>query len=450
MPLFNVGTRLLIGFWVTILVALLCVWAIVRVSASDLDIAKVENSDIERLARAKTRIVRAFDQNQPIARIIRNSARNRRFSYVLYDNETKIVFARRSPFEKRLERDIQRLSGQVTPLQLTRQVYRLVGPHPINQNGKSYLLFLLEMVPNAQKPFPMVLTLLVVLFGLSLVYSFVFSKSVLRPISALRKAATELANGQWHARVETEHFGKDELGNLANTFNAMAQRIENNWHAQQRLLADVSHELRSPLARLNMAVALAEANTSPSNEAKLSFQRIEKETAKMDALIADVLALSRTEAGMAKKEKIALDKLFEEVVNNAMFEASQKGITFHVNDIPQVTIHCQIDAMQSALENVIRNAIRYTQSYVRVSFSLQPAHWVAEVHDNGGGLSHQECENVFKPFYRSDNARNAQTGGIGLGLAITQAAIHHHKGEVHAKKSDDGGLCIVIRVPVRA
>lgn len=443
----GVGARLLFGYWMTIVVALLCVWAIARFSASELDIAKVQGTDVERLEKAETRIVRAFRQNVPIARIVRTPPRNRRFSYVLYDNNTKTMYSRNAPFKRRLERDVQRLSGQITPLQLTRQVYRLVGPHPINQGDKSYLLFIFEAIPNAQKPFPIVLTLLSVLFGLSLIYSYVFSKSVLRPISALRKAAMELANGQWQARVETERFGKDELGDLANTFNEMAQRIENNWYAQQRLLADVSHELRSPLARLNMAVALAEANTAPSNLTKSSFQRIEKETAKMDALIADVLALSRTEAGMAKREKITLNKLFEEVLSNAAFEASQKSIDFDVDELPMIEVNCQIGVMQSALENVIRNAIRYTETKVRVRCKVNKSHWIFEVHDDGPGLSSQEREQIFKPFYRSDNARNAKTGGIGLGLAIAQAAIHNHKGEVYAKKSDDGGLCVVMSVP---
>jgi two-component system sensor histidine kinase CpxA len=164
----------------------------------------------------------------------------------------------------------------------------------------------------------------------------------------------------------------------------------------------------------------------------------------MDKLIGDVLMLSRTEANMAKRESISLKEVLNDVLHNAEFEASQNKIIFTADTIPQLQVTVQKDAVQSAVENIIRNAIRYTKSKVHVDFKTNEKHWSICVEDDGPGLPESQLEKIFAPFYRSDTARDLKTGGTGLGLAIAKASVTAHHGTISARNLPAGGLAVTI------
>ncbi|MBO1254617.1 HAMP domain-containing protein [Alteromonas sp. 5E99-2] len=444
----SVGFRLLAGFWVTIALALLCVWLISRWSILELGIANAEQDNIDRLSRVVKRVEREYAQHMPLARLVRPIGGRGDASAVLVDIEKDKVIGRRGPFRERIQRDVSLLSGQSLPQVLKRRQYTIIGPQRVQLGSDNYLLFILENTPNRRNSNFMIAALLLALFGLSLVFSVIFTKSLLRPIRALRHTALELTNGQWDARVDEKVIQSDELGELANTFNSMAKKIEDNWHSQRRLLADVSHELRSPLARLNMAVALAENATKESTSAQQSLQRIEKETQKMDYLIRDVLTLSRTEAGMAAKTKISVEALLDEVIQNGKFEASQTGVELKVAGLPTMDVLVQVDAMESAIENILRNAIRYAYAHVEFSVIHSSSSLKFIISDDGPGLPESDLTAIFAPFFRADSARNSETGGIGLGLAIAKAAVSIHDGQIEAKNNPEKGLQVVVTIPV--
>lgn len=444
----SVGFRLLAGFWVTITLALLCVWLISRWSVMELGIANTEQKEVDRLSRVMIRIEREYAQNMPLGGLVRPMGGRGDTSALLVDIEKNKVIGRRGPFRERIQRDISLLSGQNSPHTLKRRQYTIMGPKRVQLGDTNYLLFIMENKPNRRNSSFMIGALLLALFGLSLVFSIIFTKSLLRPIHALRHTALELTNGQWNARVDEHVIQNDELGDLANTFNSMAKKIEDNWHSQRRLLADVSHELRSPLARLNMAVALAENATEESSSAQQSLRRIEKETQKMDHLIRDVLTLSRTEAAMAAKTYISIEELLDETIQNGKFEASQSNIKLKVATLPTADVLVQVDAMESAIENILRNAIRYARSEVEFDVVHTPSNLSIVISDDGPGLSESDLTEIFTPFFRVDSARNVNTGGIGLGLAIAKAAVNAHDGHIEAKNNTDIGLCVAVTIPM--
>ncbi|MFC3093735.1 HAMP domain-containing protein [Alteromonas sediminis] len=451
----SVGLRLLIGFWATLLAAILCIWLVAQWQKSDVEIARVDSQDIRLLDAAKQRTLRAFNRVGTIEGIKDLLANSRKGRVVLYDVGKQRVLSPPSRFKRRLDRDVNELIEQSTPIKISRPPYQLIGPVPLQLAGKDFLLFVqrpgkegLSSYPNA--PYFIILVLLI----MSVLFSVFFTRSIVTPIRELYKTSQQLANGDWRARVSEKQCKKDEIGQLATGFNTMADKLAQNWQGQQRLLADVSHELRSPLTRLNMAVALAEQAAKDNAVIKTALLRIEQETAVMEEMIGKVLTLSRAEAAMAKKEDLSLLELLEPVLSNAEFEASQLNKSFTVSAIPNITVHVQRDAVQSGIENVIRNAIRHAKGRIDVQLSEvanehQPC-WCVTVTDDGSGLAEDDLQHIFSPFYRAERARDRKSGGVGLGLAIAKAVVTAHHGNIEATNHSDGGLKVSLSFSKRS
>jgi two-component system sensor histidine kinase CpxA len=234
----------------------------------------------------------------------------------------------------------------------------------------------------------------------------------------------------------------------------MAERLENLVNAQGNLLNDISHELRSPLARLNVALGLARQRTGP--EAQDALERIDLEAARLNELIGRLLTIARLEGGEEAMQKfpIALEELVEEVSQDADFEAQARGCRVETVIVDDCMVMGDPSLLHSALENVIRNATRYTRAGTAVEVRLQRGHGangpaaVVQVTDFGPGVPPDALDKLFRPFYRIDDARGRQTGGVGLGLAITERAVRLHGGTVRAANRAEGGLIIEIRLPM--
>ncbi len=353
------------------------------------------------------------------------------------------------------------IPARITGSQVGRQyIWRV----PIaSASGKQYV-FLLSRPHVPRNPswsedllhfsFPQ-LPVAIVVGGLT---TFVLVLLFTRPVVRLRKAARELAMGKLNARVvwptsQARIFAGDEIYALIHDFNHMAERLESLVDAQKLLLRDVSHELRSPLARLSVALELAREDADPATAAHLD--RIERETERLNMLIGQLLTLSSMEAleKVENFEPLSLNRLIEHMILDAEYEARQRqcSLAFHAED--ECMIAGNRELLYRAIENVVRNAIRFTESGSEVEIGLREAtgHGARqaeiEVSDRGPGIPESQLNEIFRPFYRVDYARSPDTGGFGVGLAIAERAVRLHHGELCAFNRNGGGATIRITLP---
>lgn len=281
------------------------------------------------------------------------------------------------------------------------------------------------------------------------------ARYLLSPVATLGEATRSIAEGDLETRVSDRigHRG-DELSELGRDFDAMAERIGSLLAGQRQLLSDISHELRSPLARLYVALGLARRHvTEPGQDA---LDRIERETERLNDLIGELLSLTRLEGGDGppRREAVDLDALVSKVVEDADYEA--RGANRHVRLVRAAGGFAlgYEELLRRAVENVVRNAIRYTAegSEVEVFVDRLAANGdsraVIQVRDHGPGVPPDALGRLFEPFYRIGEARDRESGGAGLGLAISQRAVRLHDGEIEARNADDGGLLVEIRLPL--
>lgn len=274
-----------------------------------------------------------------------------------------------------------------------------------------------------------------------------------RPLRVLRGATQQMAAGDLSVRVAGQLAGADgEALALGRDMDRLAERIEELLESQRRLLRDVSHELRSPLARLNIALELVRRRSPPDVEP--AFDRIERETERLNAMIGELLTLSRLESGrgVERPERIDFTALVDEVVDDVAFEAEQLGCRVQVGSRAPCALDGNKELLRRAIENVLRNAVRFTEPGSEVRVDVERAGEAAElrVRDHGPGVPEEALDDIFKPFYRVDAHRARGAGGSGIGLAITHRAVLLHGGEVTAQNAEDHGLVVTVRLPLAA
>jgi two-component system sensor histidine kinase CpxA len=282
------------------------------------------------------------------------------------------------------------------------------------------------------------------------------SRYLTTPLLKLRTTTNELAEGNLGARVANKLTKRrDEVGQLGGDFNVMAERLESMVKAQQRLLGDISHELRSPLARLGVALGLARQRSGA--EANGALDRIERESDNLNEMIKQLLELTRLESGTdgRKRSEVDLAALVHDVAEDADFEARSVNRSVRVVATEACSINGVEELLRSAVENVVRNAVRFTPEGTAVEVALRRQNGyvdhfaVISVRDRGKGVPDDALEKIFRPFYRAEDARDRQSGGgTGLGLAITERAVRMHGGSVEAKNADDGGLSVEMRLKI--
>jgi two-component system sensor histidine kinase CpxA len=272
-----------------------------------------------------------------------------------------------------------------------------------------------------------------------------------RPVRVLRAATQQMAGGDLSVRVAPSLRGADsETQALGRDMDRMAERIQELLDSQRRLLRDVSHELRSPLARLNIALELVRRR-SPEDVAP-AFDRIERETERLNAMIGELLTLSRLESGQGLEQRSAVDlaSLLEEVVHDVGFEAEQHGSHVEIGTRDACSVDGSEELLRRALENVLRNAVRFTEpgSTVRADLGADGGQVSLRVRDHGPGVPESALEDIFKPFYRVGDDRARGSGGTGIGLAITRRAVLLHGGAVSAENVEGGGLLVTLTLPL--
>jgi signal transduction histidine kinase len=284
----------------------------------------------------------------------------------------------------------------------------------------------------------------------SLLFAVLLAWYFSRPIHALRQAFDAAANGDLAPRF-TKEGGKagDELNDLGRDFDRMTARLRSLIDGQTRLLHDVSHELRSPLARLQAAIGLAHQQPEKWSA---SMERIERESVRMDKLVGELLTLARLEAGAIKasQEEISMADLLEQITDDAHYEAASQNRSVVREGEADVQVIGQADLLGRAIENVVRNAIKHSPEGGEVQLQTrslpEASQLVIRVLDRGPGVSPADLETIFQPFFRSSNA---STEGHGLGLAIAQHVIEAHGGSIKARNRAGGGLCVEMILPVK-
>ncbi len=276
------------------------------------------------------------------------------------------------------------------------------------------------------------------------------------PVARLQKATQQLAGGDFTTRVGSvlEKRG-DEFADLGHDFDLMAERIELLINSQRRLLSDISHELRSPLARLNVALELARKRAG--SEADASLDRIEREAGRMNELISQLLGLARLDSDLESRqeESIPLADLVQEVAADADYEATSQNRRVSVMESEDCIVTGSPKLLRSAIENIVRNGLHYTAIDTRVEVRLSCSRIhdqgvaVVVVRDHGPGVPDDALKELFRPFYRVEEARDRLSGGSGLGLAIAERIIRLHGGTVTATNASEKGLQVEIRIPLR-
>ena len=358
------------------------------------------------------------------------------------------------PPDPEVLRFARRVAEAGTPLSERAGLVHLVGRPAMTPGGE-----VLVVVSAARRP-PRLLDLLepgALAWRLALLTLVValpclwLARQLSTPVTALRGATARLAEGDLAARVEQRFAERgDEIGALARDFNGMAARLDALVGSQRRMVRDVSHELRSPLARLRVALELARQRAGASPDAALD--RIEREAERLDAMVGQILTLSRLDAASApaRREPVDLAELAAEVAADAGFEAVARRVTVAVEAPAPVIVAVDADALRSALENVVRNAVAHTRegTAVRIAVARTGAGAEIAVADRGPGVPEAALGSLFEPFFRVEEARERARGGAGLGLAIAARAVRLHGGEIAARNLPEGGLEILLRLPV--
>ncbi len=291
-------------------------------------------------------------------------------------------------------------------------------------------------------------------FLLSSLFCFGLSWYLVKPMKLLRSASKKIAEGHLETRVAQSigHRG-DELESLGIDFDYMAERIQTLVNTQQNLLNDVSHELRSPLARLQVAVGLAQQKDG--NDISHELERIELETTRLNDLLGQVLTLARLDSSAIDQQDDYVDlvALLEDIAADANFEAVAGNKHVSVECTSSYTMQANLSLLHRALENIVRNAVKYTAQGTLVKIRLNTLgpsieRVLIEICDRGKGVPDSLLPRLFEPFFRVATARDRCSGGYGLGLAIAKRAITKHQGTVKAHNREDGGLCVSIELPV--
>jgi two-component system sensor histidine kinase CpxA len=342
------------------------------------------------------------------------------------------------------------LTGQVRPDLVEhardRQMYRITA------RGRVLLLraagdgryWFFHLVPRPQPANWFLMPQHLWMIGAAVLFCYLLAYHLTKPLRNLEKAVSRFGQGDLTARAHSTRG--DELGQLARTFDQMAARIETLLAAERRLLLDISHELRSPLARLGVAVELARSG----DDTEAALNRIQKESDRLNSLVGQLLQVTRVEGdpGLLRPVPVRLDEMVAELVDDSRIEAEARGCALELKSTEPVTVDGDPELLRRAVENLIRNAIRYAPpaTSVEVTIGCTSGTCRVAVRDYGPGVPEEALARIFDPFYRVETDRNRVSGGVGLGLSIARRAVVLHKGRLTARNMRPG-LAVEMELP---
>jgi len=330
------------------------------------------------------------------------------------------------------------------------------APQILAADGSIYTVLLLPRRPSifGALSLPAIsVTIACIAVAVSALASWWLAEHLTAPIRRMQAGARALASENLDGRVSAGLEGRnDELAVLARDFDAMADQLRANRSATTQLLRDISHELRSPLARMRVALGLAR---QPPADFPRQLDRLEAEIERLDTLISQVLKLARLQGtdALSAREPFDIDEVIEEVVRDASFEGAVQNCRVDL----QGSAHCRIlgnrELLRSAIENVLRNAVRYSPPGAAVEVAVARSSGSGSggvqisIRDRGPGVPPAELERIFEPFYRVAESRDRDSGGEGIGLAITSQVLRAHGGSAKAQNAAAGGFEVCLSLP---
>lgn len=376
---------------------------------------------------------------------------------VLVDQQTNIVSGMEQSNIRPLLSFLYQTEDNGVPMARSFDDLRINGPFLVGTEHRTYKAYFLYQI-RAQKEwlnnlYDNPIQIIIFLIILVLPTIFILSWIITRPLKNLRITANAVARGSLIIDPKIESRGIKEFREVGRSLNYMIRSLQTSNNHQQQLLSDISHELKTPLARLQLATAILKKKNGETKET----ERIENEIQKMNSMVLDLLSLSRLELNQHISRKLfQAEDIWKNILEDTRFEIEQYGLKLFIEDQIKnkelYTLNGNVNLLSSALENIIRNAQKYAKSIIKVQISItqeqeQDLLFIV-VDDDGEGVPDHELEHIFRPFYRVDEARARQTGGTGLGLTIVANAVQQHQGKVRAIKSELGGLRVEIRLPL--
>ncbi|MBT0586074.1 ATP-binding protein [Alteromonas oceanisediminis] len=456
--------KIFLWFWFVALTSLGVGVFVARIAAPSADIQPITVAQNALLSQTAQRIERRSRSVNDVRQALRFiSGRRGRLAFAIEVESQQFIFGFPPPLRPSRDVFLAQLTGQTASI-ITLGNSQFMGPALFSVAGTEYALFVGDTQAKAGSRLPLIVTVVLVALICSGLLCYFLARRFAAPVSAIQRATEALAQGQFETRITTLSHRTDELGRLSRETNKMAEQLQQLFAEHHRFLADVSHELRSPLTRLQLAIGIAEDTLQNGHAEQVGavqqtlLPRIHKEAEAIEAMIAQLMYVSRQQVQMhaAQLKPLCVTTLLDECIDNAQFEAESlnKQIKrFYPADHQNLFVEANTELLCSAFDNVLRNAVHYARDtiQVRVEQATAPANGIRIViEDNGQGVSAEALGQLFKPFYRTDSSRARDSGGVGLGLSIAQRAIHHHGGTIEAQHAQPCGLAIIIALPSSA
>ena len=448
-PINSLAGRIFVWFWLVLLLTVVLTLLISRSLSDPTDIRRLPSSLNRQLQHQLAPLARSIDR----ASLMHQLAQDRRSRWLVVNSANQHLL-KPEALPARLDPHwLTELSQLNRPRLLRHQNVYIAGPFVIEIAGQQLALYQQRQRPPQPWWSLRALSeplLVLLLLAVSATASFILAVSISRPLRELLQQNLAFASGKLQSRVSQLAKRRDELGQLGRSFNTMAERISDLLQNQQRLLRDISHELRSPLTRAQLALGLAEQQQNLHQ-----LPRLKQELERIDAMLDELLTFSRLDAGQYQLDigSCDLTAMLTELIELNQVEADSKLQQLQLNAPDHVWLNADGRLLSRALENVLRNAIKYgpRHSVIHLGIHLQPQSQqiILQICDEGPGLPESELAAIFQPFYRVSNSRTLQTGGTGLGLAIVAKIIHQHNGTVNAFNRSPG-LCLQVQLPLPA
>ncbi len=466
-PFNSLFGRVFLWFWFALLVILLSAFFLAKQLSNVVEVSAAEARQIDSGMAVAEKLERLLERGGRFNQALRRAGDRRGNIQIVAINRANNDI--RFNFPAPLAGNISELKAFVDteyPVLIKLNNMQFVGPFSTTHDSKDYQVFvgrlLLRDERSGMSRSRAAIAGLSLAIVLSTLFCFALVLSMTKPISALRKASKRLAGGELSSRIGGLESRHDEIGQLADDFNSMASQLQSVVENQKQLMANVSHELRTPLTRLQLATALLEEQdidektrtTEQENRAK-QLHRIQNDIDKMDKLIGQVLTIAKLNASerTINLSKHSLADLLSGVFSDGKFEAEANGKELVVDQIPLVSGQFDANLIVSAIENIIRNGLRFAKKAVHCEMQILPTENASTVvritiSDDGKGMKTEQIKQVFDPFFRGENQITDNNKGAGLGLSIAKAAIEAHKGTISAKESPFGGLSVIIQLPI--
>lgn len=449
----SIPVKLFLSFWFVMLSSIFVTRFILVQFHQESVIIEVREDDLKKL----TRMAKRINNRQAVSprEILRLFSFSEHHGLVFKDISTGKVLTSKKRYTKKLSNYLRK--NQISaPTTIQFAYARITGPATVNIANKEYQLFLTskgksEHISDFMHHLPMWARIVVPLI-ISLVICYLFARSLNKPLTKISEHVSAFGKGDLSQRIDTKKYNTPEIKQLAMHFNQMATQIDKNLSAHQRLLGDVSHELRSPLTRLQIVLGLAEKSLDSPEKMTSFIEKSQLEIDRLDQMLSDILALSRQENRFRTEERSTfnLANLITEKLKEVEVLAHDKDIFFNVKLEESSDFNGYADLLSSALLNVLNNAIKYSpeKGKIDVTLTVSKNAYQIVISDEGAGVPEKALEHLFKAFYRVDDDRNRTTGGTGLGLSITEQAVKNNNGKIMAQNAENGGLAITIELPI--